>query len=220
MQPQAGTPKGGCGKAGAVTEPLDLLRVRVIVTDANALGRLDPEAVAAYLQRTGWVRAHERATGAIWTRWLDDSAVKVLVPNDPAVADFALRMGALLAALAVAEDRSQLAVLCDLCGAAADEPAGADLESLQRDNQRLRDQLDASASHTAEECEADAIQAEYEALQRRAEQLETALHSLVEAISDGDPATFELTPEDFLRLRRAVKQARAAQATASGEGER
>jgi hypothetical protein len=98
---------------------LDLRQVRAIVTDAEVLGRLEPAAVADYLQRTGWVRAHERAGGAIWTRWLDDSAVKVMVPTDPAAADFALRMGALLGALAVAEDRSQLAVLVELYETAA-----------------------------------------------------------------------------------------------------
>jgi hypothetical protein len=100
----------------------DLRNVRVIVTDADVLGRIDPATAAAYLKRTGWVRAHERANGAIWTRWQDDHAVKVMVPTDPAMADFALRMGALLGALAVAEDRSQLAVLVDLYAAAEVEP--------------------------------------------------------------------------------------------------
>jgi hypothetical protein len=98
---------------------LDLRNVRVIVTDAEVLGRLQPTAVAAYLARTGWVRAHERASGTIWTRWVDDHAVRVLAPADPTVADFALRMGVLLGALAVAEDRSQLAVLADLYAAGA-----------------------------------------------------------------------------------------------------
>src|SRR5215472_16459662 len=93
---------------------LNLRNVRVIVTDADVLGRIDPAAAAAYLTRTGWVRAHERANGAIWTRWLGDRAVQVMVPTDQATADFALRMGALLGALSVAEDRSQLAVLVDL----------------------------------------------------------------------------------------------------------
>jgi hypothetical protein len=103
---------------------LDLRNVRVIVTDADVLGRIDPAAAAAYLKRTGWVRAHERANGAVWTRWLGDSAASVFAPADPAVADFAIRMGALLGALAVAEDRSQLAVLVDLFG--ADGPAEGD----------------------------------------------------------------------------------------------
>ena len=98
---------------------LDLRQVRAIVTDAGVLGRIDPAAVAAYLTRAGWFQAHERAGGAIWTRWLNDSPVKVFVPNDQAAADFALRMGALLGALAVAEDRSQLAILVDLYAASA-----------------------------------------------------------------------------------------------------
>ena len=101
---------------------LDLRNVRVIVTDAEVLGRIEPAAVATYLQRGGWLRAHERANGAIWTRWLGDHAVKVFVPDDPVVADFALRVGALLGALAVAEDRSQLAVLTDLYASAEVEP--------------------------------------------------------------------------------------------------
>jgi hypothetical protein len=98
---------------------LDLRNVRAIVTDAEVLGRIEPAAVAAYLQRTGWFRAHERATGAIWTRWLGDTGVRVFAPTDATIADFAVRMGALLGALAVAEDRSQLAVLVDLFDAAA-----------------------------------------------------------------------------------------------------
>jgi hypothetical protein len=98
---------------------LDLLQVRVIVTDADVLGRIDPAAVAAYLQRAGWVRAHERTGGAIWTRWLDDHAAKLLVPNDPSFGDYAIRMSEVLAALALTQDRSQLAVLVDLCGAAS-----------------------------------------------------------------------------------------------------
>jgi hypothetical protein len=113
---------------------LDLRQVRVIVTDAEVLGRIDPAAVAAYLTRTGWFRAHERAGGAIWTRWLDDRAVKVFVPDDRAAADFAPRMGALLGVLAFAEDRSQLAVLVDLyaavppAGIRSDDRPGAEVE--------------------------------------------------------------------------------------------
>jgi hypothetical protein len=113
---------------------LDLLQVRAIVTDAEVLGRLQPAAVAAYLQRTGWFRAHERASGAIWTRWLDDRAVKVFLPTDQTAADFAPRMGVLLGALAVAEDRSQLAVLADLCGV-ANPPSGAERIAAERRRQ-------------------------------------------------------------------------------------
>ena len=103
-----------------MTGRLDRLRVRVIVTDAEVLGRLEPAVVGVYLADTGWVRAHERSTGAIWTRRLDDSVASVFLPNDRSFADFALRMSALLSALARVEDRSQLAVLADLYAAQAD----------------------------------------------------------------------------------------------------
>ena len=93
---------------------LDLLQVRVIVTDAQVLGRLDPAAVAAYLTAGGWTRARERNTGSVWTRQLDDSGATLFLPDDPTYADFALRMGELLTTLAFVEDRSQLAVLVDL----------------------------------------------------------------------------------------------------------
>jgi len=40
--------------------------------------------------------------------------------------------------------------------------------------------LEQSAGHTAEECEADALQAEYEALERRAGRVEAALRNVIE----------------------------------------
>jgi hypothetical protein len=101
---------------------LDLLNVRAIVTDADVLGRIDPAAVAAYLQRVGWFQAHERAGGAIWTRWADDRGLKLLVPNDPTFGDYAIRMAEVLTALALTEDRSQLAVLVDLYAAPEVQP--------------------------------------------------------------------------------------------------
>jgi hypothetical protein len=97
-----------------MTDHLDLLQVRVIVTDAEVLGRLDPAAVAVYLAHAGWTRARERRTGTVWTRQLDDSVASVFLPGDQTYADFPIRMGELLAALAFVEDRSQLAVLADL----------------------------------------------------------------------------------------------------------
>jgi len=119
---------------------LDLRSVRAIVTDANVLGRLDPAKVAAYLQRASWFIAHERRGGAVWSRWLGDHAAKLLVPNDPTFGDYAIRMSEVLAALALTEDRSQLAVLADLCeashgaGARTGEPASAtvDVDALRR----------------------------------------------------------------------------------------
>jgi hypothetical protein len=94
---------------------LDLLTVRVIVTDAEVLGRLDPAAVAAYLARTGWTRTSRGPrTGTVWSRAIDAHRAAVFLSDDPTHTDFAVRMGELLTMLARVENRSQLAVLADL----------------------------------------------------------------------------------------------------------
>lgn len=95
---------------------LDPLNVRVIVTDAGVLSRLNPDAVAAYLARTGWTwTGRGPRPGTVWALELDRSgAAAVFLPNDQTYADFAIRMGELLTVLARVEDRSQLAVLVDL----------------------------------------------------------------------------------------------------------
>src|SRR5215471_16006277 len=101
-----------------MTQNLDLRNVRAIVTDADVLGRLEPAAVAAYLARTGWTPELKRQNGTIWARELQGgrAAMAVFLPEDQALADYAIRMGALLATLALAEDRSQLAILAELQG--------------------------------------------------------------------------------------------------------
>ena len=98
---------------------LDLLKVRVIVTDAEVLGRLEPAAVAAYLADKGWTRSSRGPRhGTVWSRTIGrDRAAAVFLPNDQTYADFAIRMGELLTMLARVEDRSQLAVLADLYAA-------------------------------------------------------------------------------------------------------
>ena len=85
-------------------------------------GRPTPTAVATYLVRTGWRRTGERNAGTVWTRPRDGGVSHLFQPEDPASPDHALRIGEMLAALARVEDRSQLAVLADLC--VADHVAG------------------------------------------------------------------------------------------------
>ena len=89
------------------------------------LDGLTPTAFAAYLVRTGWRRTGERNAGTVWTRPLDGGVSHLFQPEDPASRDHAPRMAEMLAALARAEDRSQLAVLADLY-AAATAPSGAE----------------------------------------------------------------------------------------------
>jgi hypothetical protein len=93
--------------------------------------RLTPAAAATYLVRTGWTRMGERNAGTVWIRHLDggdDS--NVFQPEDPRREDYALRTAEMLAVLATAEDRSQDAILADLCPA-ADDDAGSRPDRLE-----------------------------------------------------------------------------------------
>jgi hypothetical protein len=128
-----------------MTEAHDLRDVRAVVTDAEVLGRLDPDAVADYLARAGWIRASRGPrTGTVWSRELGrDRAAAVFLPNDRTAADFALRMGELLTTLARVEDRSQLAVLVDLGGAVA-APTGIELIAAERQRQIAAEGYDAA----------------------------------------------------------------------------
>src|SRR5215471_12285455 len=116
-----------------MTQNLDLRNVRAIVTDADVLGRLEPAAVAAYLARTGWTPELKRQNGTIWARELQGgrAAMAVFLPEDQALADYAIRLGALLTTLALAEDRSQLAILAELTmGTTPPSVAAERIESL------------------------------------------------------------------------------------------
>ena len=105
-----------------MTDSLDLRKVRAIVTDANVLGRLEPTAVATYLQRTGWVQVRTVRGGGVWAKRSGSDDAQMLVPSDQRFGDYAIRMTEVLTALALTEDRSQLAVLVDLYAAAEVEP--------------------------------------------------------------------------------------------------
>jgi hypothetical protein len=93
------------------------------VPDPETLGRLQPASAATYLVRTGWARMGERSAGTVWTRRFDGSVCHLFQPEDPTSPDYALRMGEMITALALAEDRSELAILTDLH--AADHGAAA-----------------------------------------------------------------------------------------------
>ena len=98
------------------------------------LGHLTPTSAATYLVRTGWTRMGERNSGTVWTRRLDDGISHLFQPEDPTREDYALRMGEMLAALAIAEDRSEVAILTELCIADhAGRPAEADSRTARTD---------------------------------------------------------------------------------------
>jgi hypothetical protein len=90
--------------------------MKAIVQDANVFKNLQPSAVEAYLQRTGW---HERsriaARVSAWTRdTFEADKLKVYVPLDQEFDDYPRRMFELIETLEKAENRSQLEILSDL----------------------------------------------------------------------------------------------------------
>jgi hypothetical protein len=96
---------------------IDQRHVSALATDADTLRSLTPAAAATYLVRTGWTRMGERNSGTVWARRLDGGVSHLFQPEDPTCPDYALRIGEMLAALTVVEDRSEAAILADLCDA-------------------------------------------------------------------------------------------------------
>jgi hypothetical protein len=88
---------------------LDLRRVRAIVTDEAVLRRLAPEAVCDYLSLRGWTRLDGIDAGlglervACWGRRQGRRWQSVAVPRRREFADYSLRMGEVLAELAIDE---------------------------------------------------------------------------------------------------------------------
>lgn len=85
----------------------------------QAIKRLSPEAVQAYLSGEGWV-PRQTAREGLWTLAEGADEFEVLVPYDRQVRDFSLRMYDLLRTLATIQDRPLPMVLADLAGAGAD----------------------------------------------------------------------------------------------------
>jgi hypothetical protein len=83
----------------------------------ETLHSLTPAAAATYLVRTRWTRMGERNAGTVWTRQFDGSVRYLFQPEDVTSPDYALRVGEMLTTLALAEERSESAILTDLCGA-------------------------------------------------------------------------------------------------------
>lgn len=94
--------------------------MKAIVSDGEVLSHLQPSAVEAYLQATGW---HERNRipdkVSVWTRdTFSEDKLKVYVPVDQEFDDYARRMYELMETLEKAENRSQLDIISELITAA------------------------------------------------------------------------------------------------------
>jgi hypothetical protein len=106
---------------------VDVLQVRVIVTDAEALDRVTPATLAVYLAARGWVREElpERVS-VTQQSWRLPGNAWVLFPPRPGFGDHRTRISEVLDVLASVEDRPQLAVLVDLLELVARESEVAD----------------------------------------------------------------------------------------------
>ena len=86
----------------------------------QAIQRLSPVAVRAYLASEGWLRHATDREVDLWTLAEDTDEFEVLVPTDRRLRDFPLRMYDLLRTLATIQDRSLPMVLADLTNTGAD----------------------------------------------------------------------------------------------------
>ncbi len=90
--------------------------MKVTLSDVDVLKHLQPEAVEAYLQATGWQiknRIPDRVS--IWTRdAFAEDRLKIQVPLDREFDDYPLRISELLNILEKAENRSQIDIISEL----------------------------------------------------------------------------------------------------------
>ncbi len=95
--------------------------MNVDIRDVEAMKVLRPLEVAAYLRSRGWT-SREAASGraTVWALRVAVDEYEALLPLDPSIRDFALRMGDILHVLAAAEKRSQDAIYADLLTTTAD----------------------------------------------------------------------------------------------------
>ena len=94
--------------------------MNIDIRDAKTIGLLLPLEVAAYLKAKGWQAQPVKGSASVWTVVSAGENYEAQIPLDQSVRDYALRMGELLDTLAIAENRSQAAVLTDLLTTYAD----------------------------------------------------------------------------------------------------
>ena len=90
--------------------------MKATMWNVDVLKNLQPSAVEAYLQATGW---HEKNRipdkVSIWTRdTFSEDQLKIQVPLDIEFDDYPLRMSELIDTLQKAENRSQLGIISEL----------------------------------------------------------------------------------------------------------
>lgn len=95
--------------------------MKIDIRDVEAVRALQPVDAALYLRAGGWESVESKNSRvAIWAKTVEQEEYEVLLPMEPAVGDYALRMGELLQVLSVAEKRSQNEVYRDLLSVSTD----------------------------------------------------------------------------------------------------
>jgi len=95
--------------------------MKVDIRDADAMRAIQPVDAALYLRATGWTAPEVQAgRSATWQKQVSGEPFEALLPMDATLKDYSLRMGELLAVLAVAERRSQWEVYRDVLTTTSD----------------------------------------------------------------------------------------------------
>lgn len=105
------------------------------IMSASALGSRTPAEISTYLEATGWRMLRRTESVAFWSLPIDDGdELEIMQPLDRDLRDYSLRVGDVIAVLALAEGKSDLDILRQISEAAwdvhrlrmfpRDEPAG------------------------------------------------------------------------------------------------
>ncbi len=88
----------------------------VTVRDPNILKTLEPNKFGTYLQQNGWKKqSHNDHKSSIWTCKNEvGEEYEILLPLEPEMSGFSLRMFEVIQTLEIVENRSQIKILADL----------------------------------------------------------------------------------------------------------
>lgn len=88
--------------------------MNVTIRDAATLAELSPQDFSAYLRASGWRTGLVTDRSALYTTTYRDELVEVELPLSARFRDYAIRIGEVMRALHVVEERSELEILRDI----------------------------------------------------------------------------------------------------------
>lgn len=87
----------------------------ITIRDPNILSNIEPAQVTKYLQQQGWQKISDDQVVSIWNYVKDNQEkFEILLPLQPEISGFSLRIYELLQTLEIVEQRSQLNIINDL----------------------------------------------------------------------------------------------------------